>query len=62
MAMDRGRSECGVTRGRFFGVGAMMCRRCGRPMREEKRSFHKKRKWVCPACGAVRMQEVRPKK
>jgi DNA-directed RNA polymerase subunit RPC12/RpoP len=30
-------------------------------MREEKRSFHKKRKWVCPHCGAVRMQAQKPK-
>jgi len=28
-------------------------------MREEKRSFHKQRKWICPACGKVRMQPVR---
>jgi len=31
-------------------------------MREERRSFHKKRKWVCPKCGAVRMQEVKKEK
>jgi rubrerythrin len=27
-------------------------------MREEKRSFHKKRKWICPVCGTVRMQDT----
>jgi hypothetical protein len=31
-------------------------------MREEKRSFHKKRKWICPRCGKARMQSVRGKK
>jgi len=31
-------------------------------MVEEKRSFHKHRKWLCPACGKVRMQDLRPKK
>jgi hypothetical protein len=25
-------------------------------MIEKKRSFHKQRKWVCPKCGAARMQ------
>lgn len=25
-------------------------------MREERRSFHKKRKWICPKCGRARMQ------
>ena len=27
-------------------------------MREEKRSFHKQRKWICPKCQKVRMQQV----
>ncbi len=27
-------------------------------MREERRSFHKKRKWICPKCGRTRMQAV----
>jgi len=40
----------------------MICRRCGKAMREEKRVFHKKRKWVCAKCGAVRMQAQKPKK
>ena len=34
----------------------MNCNRCGSPMRETKRSHHKKRKWVCPKCGRARMQ------
>lgn len=25
-------------------------------MKEQKRSFHKKRKWACPKCGKIRMQ------
>ncbi len=40
----------------------MICGRCRAPMREEKRSHHKKRKWVCPKCRAVRMQVAKPKK
>ena len=39
----------------------MICRRCGKAMREGKRVYHKKRKWVCPECGAVRMQAQKPK-
>ena len=34
-------------------------------MTEKKRSYHKKRKWVCMRCGRARMQIVgtkRPKK
>ncbi len=31
-------------------------------MVEIKRSFHKKRKWVCPKCGAVRFQTKLRKK
>jgi len=38
----------------------MICRRCKIQMKEEKRSFHKQRKWICPKCGAVRFQQ--PKK
>ena len=37
----------------------MICKRCGKPMEEEKRSFHKKRKWVCKNCGNVVMQKPR---
>jgi hypothetical protein len=25
-------------------------------MEELKRAYHKKRKWVCPSCGRVKMQ------
>jgi predicted RNA-binding Zn-ribbon protein involved in translation (DUF1610 family) len=25
-------------------------------MEEQKRSFHKQRKWICPQCGKARMQ------
>jgi transposase len=35
----------------------MICPRCRTPMKEEKRSYHKQRKWVCPKCGKVRMQQ-----
>jgi len=38
---------------------AMNCRRCHSPMREQKRSFHKQRKWICPKCGRARMQQVK---
>ena len=37
----------------------MRCPRCRSPMKEEKRTFHKQRKWVCPRCGRVRMQQFR---
>jgi len=37
----------------------MICPRCKNAMREQKRSFHKQRKWVCPHCGRVRMQSTR---
>jgi hypothetical protein len=30
-------------------------------MREEKRSFHKKRKWVCRKCGKVVMERAKKK-
>ncbi len=39
----------------------MNCNRCGSPMREMKRSHHKKRKWVCPKCGRARMQRPKSK-
>jgi len=39
-----------------ISTNAMICPRCKRPMREERRAYHKKRKWVCPQCGKVRMQ------
>ncbi len=31
-------------------------------MKEEKRSFHKQRKWVCPKCGSVRFEKPSRKK
>jgi transposase-like protein len=40
----------------------MKCPRCGATMREEKRSFHKQRKWICPACNKVRMQQPKREK
>ena len=39
----------------------MVCRRCKTKMIEQKRSFHKQRKWVCPQCGAARMQSQKPR-
>jgi len=39
----------------------MHCPRCKVKMREEKRSFHKKRKWVCPRCGRAKMQAAKKK-
>ena len=30
-------------------------------MIEKKRSYHKKRKWACAKCGAVRMQVQKPR-
>ncbi|MCK6474566.1 MAG: hypothetical protein L6R28_22845 [Planctomycetes bacterium] len=35
----------------------MYCKRCKVKMEEQKRSYHKKRKWTCPACGRSRMQQ-----
>lgn len=37
----------------------MKCPKCKIEMKELKRSFHKKRKWVCPRCGKVRFQIVK---
>ena len=34
----------------------MTCKKCHIQMKEEKRTFHKQRKWICPRCGAVRFQ------
>lgn len=39
----------------------MNCKRCKVKMREERRSFHKNRKWICPKCGRARMQTAKPK-
>ncbi len=38
----------------------MTCPKCKVTMREQKRVFHKNRKWICPSCGRIRFQ--RPKK
>ena len=35
----------------------MYCDRCKVKMKEEKRSFHKQRKWICTKCSRVRMQQ-----
>jgi hypothetical protein len=40
----------------------MFCKYCRVKMREERRSFHKKRKWICPECGRARMQNVEEKR
>ncbi len=37
----------------------MRCPRCKAAMKEEKRSFHKQRKWICPKCGFVRFQQIK---
>lgn len=39
----------------------MTCPKCRIKMREQKRSFHKQRKWVCPRCKRVRMEPANPK-
>lgn len=41
--------------GRFDEI--VTCRHCRVKMVEQKRSFHKQRKWVCPRCGRARMQQ-----
>ncbi|MFB0518093.1 MAG: hypothetical protein ACETWC_02295 [Acidobacteriota bacterium] len=40
----------------------MYCPRCKVKMKEEKRVYHRQRKWVCPRCGKVRMQAVKSNK
>lgn len=40
----------------------MICPKCKIKMKEQKRSFHKRRKWICPKCGKVRFQEIKDKK
>jgi len=37
----------------------MNCKRCRIKMKEEKRTFHKQRKWICPKCGGVRFQAAK---
>ena len=41
---------------------ALRCPKCRIAMKEEKRSFHKQRKWICPKCGKVRFQRTRERK
>ena len=36
----------------------MYCKTCQVKMREERRSFHKRRKWICPLCGKAKMQNT----
>jgi len=31
-------------------------------MEVQKRTFHKKRKWICPKCGLIRFTELKKKK
>ena len=38
----------------------MYCPKCRQKMKEETRTFHKQRKWVCPKCGKVRLQKSKP--
>jgi hypothetical protein len=38
----------------------MTCPRCRVKMQEQKRRFHKQRKWVYPKGGRVPMQKQRP--
>jgi len=40
----------------------MYCPVCRTKMVEEKRIFHKQRKWICPKCGQSRMQVSKLKK
>ncbi len=39
----------------------MICPRCKTKMSEQRRSFHKQRKWVCSKCGLVKMQKAKPR-
>ncbi len=36
----------------------MLCRKCKIGMKEQGRSFHKQRKWICPKCGKVKFQKL----
>lgn len=40
----------------------MICSRCRTKMTEQKRSFHKQRKWICRKCGTVKMERITNKK
>jgi hypothetical protein len=45
---------------RALSCGAVTCRKCRVPMKEVKSHiFHKQRKWKCPKCAKVRMQQQR---
>jgi transposase-like protein len=37
----------------------MTCNRCRHPMKELRGTHHGNRKWQCPQCGKVRMQQAR---
>ncbi len=39
----------------------MNCKHCKVKMEEKKRTYHKKRKWICPKCGRARMQIAKSK-
>ena len=40
---------------------SVTCQRCKVPMKELKgHIYHKKRKWKCPQCNRIRMQEPKP--
>jgi len=39
----------------------MICKHCKVKMEEKKRTYHKKRKWICPKCGRARMQIAKSK-
>ncbi len=38
----------------------VFCPKCRIKMKEESRTFHKQRKWICPRCSKVRMQRKKP--
>jgi transposase-like protein len=38
----------------------MICPRCKAKMTDQGRSYHKQRKWICPKCGRVRFQKLKP--
>jgi len=46
----------------LYRCADMTCKTCRIPMKELKgHIYHKKRKWKCPKCGRVRMQELKPR-
>ncbi|MEW5701425.1 MAG: hypothetical protein AB1792_04265 [Candidatus Zixiibacteriota bacterium] len=40
----------------------MICPRCRSQMVEQKRVYHRQRKWICPDCQRVRFQRIVPRK